>query len=668
MNTPLSQRLARAARLSNQSFELSPIKGIELEASKIPGVVSLAQGIPNIPVFPELHDFVCEQIRAGKCDRYSLTNGLPELREEISHSLIREEELTFDPESEIIVTCGSIEAIAASLLALTDPGDEVILPSPTYASYSNCIKLARCTPRWIELDEDAHFDFHIESLERAITPRTRVLLFCLPNNPTSTVYSKEKLVQVLALAERHNLFLIVDEVYKDFYYESGLTHFSPLQLPGADQRTIRICSFSKAYSLTGWRVGFLCARSDIAREILRFHDAMVTCAPVASQYAAIAALRFGDDFLKSCIAEYRKRRDYSLSRMAELSRYFDYQVPKAGYFLFPRLKDRVPLAKDSRAFTYELLHKAKVASVYGSAFGPSGESHIRLNFGREISELEIAFDRIDQFLRCTDENERVVQLRAPTPQTEPRQELSESNTVINALPPQSLGVRALQFLSRRYLQKQGHKTVVFIGQRSRTLLKRACFERAKEQFFCKLGALSYNTPVGVALAVLGESAPAKDLSRHSAIGMGNPHKSASGRIFSSKHLKWLGIFLRSLIKVLFKRERPRLVFLEFAADTPEELAALLSSAHIDTLVITPSFPTGPEVSAERFRAILDSARCCAIKNQTLICSEGLPESWYRDIAKELQVVAKDLTESDLCSKVSAAFVGFLNTLPEGFKR
>ncbi|MCB0311061.1 MAG: pyridoxal phosphate-dependent aminotransferase, partial [Bdellovibrionales bacterium] len=329
------------------TFQLSPTKAIELQAARIPGAISLAQGIPSFATPQVIKDFVLEKIQSGLCDKYSLTSGLSELREEIALGL-SSEGLLYDPDGEILVTAGSIEAITASILALTNPGDEVIIPSPTYVSYLGSISIAHCKVKYVALDEDNNFEFDLQRMADAISSRTKAILYCSPNNPTGTVFSKENSMRILELAEQHDLKIIVDEVYKDFYYSSE-PHFSPASISSLRERIVRVCSFSKAYAMTGWRVAFLHSSRSNVNNIIRYHDALVTCAPVASQYAAIAALRYGASALESFHREFKRRRDYCISRLDELSHVIDYQIPKATYFVFPRLKDSAPYARDSHS-------------------------------------------------------------------------------------------------------------------------------------------------------------------------------------------------------------------------------------------------------------------------------------------------------------------------------
>ncbi|HUJ74744.1 MAG TPA: aminotransferase class I/II-fold pyridoxal phosphate-dependent enzyme, partial [bacterium] len=331
----------------------------------------------------------------GLVARYSLAPGLPELRELVAAELERGG-MRYDPDGEILITAGSIEGIAATLLAVTEPGDEVILPSPSYASYQQVIRMAGCEPRFVPLNEERNFDLDVEAIARRITPRTAAIFYCNPNNPTGTLYTREQSLRMMDLAVRHDLMIITDEVYKDFLFNKQ-DCFTPARVPEFRGRVVRIFSLSKAYAMTGWRVGYLHSERAVVDEILKVHDSLVTCAPVISQHAAVAALRFGQESIAEFRGAYHRRRNLMLSRLDALSHIFDYQVPTGSYFVFPRVKDTVPLAHDSRRLAYDLLERARVALVPGIAFGPTGESHLRLSFGREEADINAAFDRMEPY-------------------------------------------------------------------------------------------------------------------------------------------------------------------------------------------------------------------------------------------------------------------------------
>lgn len=383
-------------------INLSPIKEMELRAARIPGVVSLAQGVPSFDTPEPVKRAAIEAIERGKTARYSLAPGTLEFRETIAQYLEKENKF-FDFENEIIATAGSIEAITATLLAILEPGDEVLIPDPAYTSYQPAIRVARGVPVFVPLDEEKHWALDVEKFEKLITPRTRAFLFCNPNNPTGTIFKRNQLHALAQLAIRHNLYILSDEVYKDFVYDNDEKLYSLAELRGIRDRLVYIFSFSKAYAMTGWRIAYLATHQNLAARILAVHDALVTCAPVVSQFAAQAALEMAQKDVVKFKEYFQKRRDLICKRLDKLSKVFEYQKPDGAYFVFPRIKDeilkRIANTGGSWQFAIELLEKAKVAVVPGAAFGPSGENHIRMCFGRSESDIDLAFDRMEKFFR-----------------------------------------------------------------------------------------------------------------------------------------------------------------------------------------------------------------------------------------------------------------------------
>ncbi len=376
----------------SEHIQLSVIKQMEILASRHLNVISLAQGIPSFdtpsPIKRRAEIALAEKLVA----KYSLSPGLSELREMIELSLAKDN-IFYDWETEIIVTAGSIEAITASLLALTDPGDEVIIPDPTYTSYREAVRLAGCTPIFVPLDEKKGWNINIEKFRAAITSRTKVIFYCNPNNPTGTVYSETDLIALGELALEHNFYIIADEAYKDFIYD-GQKYFSLAQLSKYRKNLIRVFSFSKPYAMTGWRVGYVHTDASIAQEILKVHDSLVTCAPVISQYAAMGALEMGEEWVNHFRDHYQKRRELLCSFLDRLSSKCSYTVPTSAYFVFPKFigcQDSLLLAKD-------ILEKVQLATVPGVAFGPSGEGHLRLSFGRSEEDIVEGMKRLDAYI------------------------------------------------------------------------------------------------------------------------------------------------------------------------------------------------------------------------------------------------------------------------------
>jgi aminotransferase len=536
--------------------ELSPIKAVELEASRLPDVVSLAQGIPSFDTPEPIKQFAQERMAEGSCARYSVTPGLPRLREAIAEALAREG-LAYDPDGEVLVTAGSIEAIAASLLALVEPGDEVLVVSPTYASYIPAIRLAGAVPRFVPLAEDANFDLDPEAIARAAGRRTRALILCNPNNPTGTVFSADQTRRMLAVAEREDFLVIADEVYKDFVYGDARIH-SAARETWARHRVLRVCSFSKAYAMTGWRVGFLHGPEPLVTAVLKVHDALVTCAPVVSQYAALAALEMGDEVIAGFRAEFRRRRDQVIERLDALPRVFDYQKPNASYFVFPRVKDTVPLARDSRRLAADILVRARVALVPGAAFGPTGEAHLRLCYARSAEDVHRAFDRLDDYF--TGRPARTTSLPAHVPHRAPVVGLARR-----------AGMGLVRHGARAHLARVRPRVVAIAGTQGKTVVKRALAELLHQaRLRVRANPLSYNTAIGLPLAMLGRELDTR----------------APGHL------------LAGLAKVLWAAYGPRppldVMVLELGVRAPGDMSAHLELVRPDVAVITPLAPSFSE--------------------------------------------------------------------------
>jgi aminotransferase len=378
---------------------------MELRAAKFPDVISLAQGVPSFDTPACIKRRVERALKDGVVARYSLSPGLPELRELIEIHLAREN-MFYDWQKEIIVTAGSIEGITATILAITNPGDEIIIPEPTYTSYREVIILAGCQPVFVPMSEEKGWAFELEKYEQAITPKTKAIFYCNPNNPTGTVYTKEQLLGLAELAEKHNLYLISDEVYKDLVFDAKEKFFSLAEVPELRKRVIRVFSFSKTYAMTGWRIGYVHSDESVMAEILKVHDSLVTCAPVISQYAAMGALEMAEDDVKLFNKKHRIRRDIICERLDRLKNVFSYVKPTSSYYVFPKIivdkkinvenKNEELFISPSWQFALWVLEKAQVAVVPGVAFGPNGENHIRISFGKTKKEINEAFDRIEK--------------------------------------------------------------------------------------------------------------------------------------------------------------------------------------------------------------------------------------------------------------------------------
>lgn len=377
--------------LRTETIKLSAIKAMELAAAKTPGAVSLAQGIPSFDTPDIIKNFMVKAITDGKAAKYSLVAGLPQLREIVAENLARDG-MAYDPETEIIITAGAIEAINATLQTILSPGDEVIIPSPTYASYAEVVKIAHGVPKFAKLDEADDWAVNLRAFKGQLTPKTKAIFLSNPNNPTGTMYSRKQLLELADLAKRHRLYIITDEVYKDFVYDDS-PYWSLAQEKTLRDRVIRVFAFSKAYAMTGYRIGFLHTDASLAEEILKVHDGLITCAPVVSQYGAIAAFDYAEESVKKFREEFLKRRDYAMKRLAELADYFSFSKPQSSYFLFPKAW------RADEDLAWDILREAKVATVPGAAFGPGGEGHLRMCFGVAPETLGVAFDRLAEYCK-----------------------------------------------------------------------------------------------------------------------------------------------------------------------------------------------------------------------------------------------------------------------------
>jgi len=479
-----------------RDIKVSPIKQIEMAAARIPGAISLAQGIPSFDTPLPIREYAKRMIDEGKCARYSLTIGLPELLETVAENLARDG-MFYDPWTEIIATCGSIEAITASLMALTNPGDDVLIPSPTYVSYQEAIKVAGARPCFFPLDEDRNFDLKVDELEKYLTPRTKVIFYCNPNNPTGTIYSREQLLKLAAFAEKHDLMILTDEVYKDFIY-NGEPYFSLAQMPKLKSRVVRVFSFSKAYAMTGWRIGFVHSDKTVIAEILKIHDSMVTCAPVVSQYAAIAAFEHAQDYVQEFKEEFLRRRDRTLELLNGLAHVFDYQQPNSSYFVFPRVKDFVPYANDSTKLAYDILEKVGVALVPGAAFGPTGESHLRISYGYSMENIEKAFERLNEYFKVSGvANENTFSIKMGG---QPVHRLGVNGITLSH--PKKIAVTFLRICAKIYLWRTKPEIIAITGSTEKTSTKRRLVMELEKAKNVRANPKSNNTEIGVILSVL----------------------------------------------------------------------------------------------------------------------------------------------------------------------
>lgn len=364
-------------------------------ANEIPDVLSLGVGEPDFDTPWHIREEGIYALQKGRTF-YTSNAGLAELREEICRYIKRKYELNYDPKTEIVLTVGGSEAIDAALRTIINPGDEVIYHEPCFVSYLPCILLADGIPVPVELSAETEFRLTGAQLEAAITDKTKALLISYPNNPTGAIMERKDLEDIADVAIRHDLIVITDEIYSELSYKGQ--HVSIASIPGMQERTILINGFSKAYAMTGWRLGYAAAPAGIMEYMLKIHQFAIMSAPTISQYAAIAALRDGDNDVRMMVESYNMRRRYLMDAFRKMN--LPCFEPYGAFYVFPDISE---FGMTSEEFCTELLKAENVAVVPGSAFGECGDKYVRISYAYSIDTLKEATKRISRFiksLRC----------------------------------------------------------------------------------------------------------------------------------------------------------------------------------------------------------------------------------------------------------------------------
>ena len=360
--------------------------------SEMPDAISLGVGEPDFDTPWHVVDEGIYSLEKGKTF-YTSNSGLMELRKEICAWYQRKYGVVRKPATEALITVGGSEGIDLAIRALVSPGDEVIIPEPCYVSYVPCVALAGGVSVTISLKNENEFKLTPEELEEAITDKTKALVLSFPNNPTGAIMTKEELEPIAELAIKHDLYVISDEIYSELTYGDA-PHFSIAALPGMSERTIVVNGFSKAYAMTGWRLGYALAPELIAREMTKIHQFCIMCAPTTSQYAAVEALRNGDKDIAKMRESYDKRRHFLLKQFEIMG--LPCFEPKGAFYMFPCIKE---FGMSSDEFATTLLKQEELAVVPGSAFGDCGEGFLRISYAYSIDELREAMDRMGRFIR-----------------------------------------------------------------------------------------------------------------------------------------------------------------------------------------------------------------------------------------------------------------------------
>ncbi len=359
--------------------------------SEMKDAISLGVGEPDFDTPWHIRDEGIYSLERGKT-HYTSNAGLMELREEICRYLYRRQGLSYDPVKEVLITVGGSEAIDIGLRAMCNPGDEVLIPQPSYVSYEPCAVLAGAKPVIINLKAENEFRLTAQELEDAITEKTKILILPFPNNPTGAIMERKDLEAIAEVILKHDIFVMSDEIYSELTYKDK--HVSIAELPGMQERTILINGFSKAYAMTGWRLGYACGPREIIQQMTKIHQFAIMCAPTTSQCAAVEALKNGDGDVEQMRTAYNQRRRYLMNAFREMG--LECFEPYGAFYVFPCIKE---FGLTSDEFAERLLKEEKLAVVPGTAFGDCGEGFLRISYAYSLERLKEALSRMDRFIQ-----------------------------------------------------------------------------------------------------------------------------------------------------------------------------------------------------------------------------------------------------------------------------
>ena len=383
MRNPLSKTIVE--------IEPSGIRKFFDIVNEMQEAISLGVGEPDFDTPWHIRDEGIYSLEKGRTF-YTSNAGLKELKTEIAKYMNRRFDLTYDPDHEILVTVGGSEAIDIAMRAMLDPGDEVLIPQPSFVCYPPCATLANGVPVIIELKAENEFRLTAKELEAAVTPKTKLLVLPFPNNPTGSIMERGDLEEIAEVIIRHDLYVLSDEIYSELTY-GDTSHVSIASLPGMRERTIVINGFSKAYAMTGWRLGYACGPRLILEQMFKIHQFAIMCAPTPSQYAAVEAMKNGDEDVARMREEYDGRRRYLLYRFREMG--MECFEPYGAFYMFPCIRE---FGMTSEEFAERLLESEKVAVVPGTAFGACGEGFVRISYASSLENLKEALERIEHFI------------------------------------------------------------------------------------------------------------------------------------------------------------------------------------------------------------------------------------------------------------------------------
>ena len=359
--------------------------------SEMPDAISLGVGEPDFDTPWHIRDEGIYSLERGRTF-YTSNSGLKELREAIGRYLKRRIQTSYDPDKEIVITVGGSEGIDMAFRAMLNPGDEVLIPQPSYVSYHPCAVLADGVPKVIELKAENEFRLTKEELLEAVTDKTKILVLPFPNNPTGAIMEKTDLEEIARIVIEKDLYVLSDEIYSELSYKGE--HVSIASLPGMKERTILINGFSKAYAMTGWRLGYACGPAEIIKQMTKIHQYAIMCAPTNSQYAAVEALRNGDEDVQRMREAYDQRRRFLIHAFREMG--LECFEPFGAFYVFPCIKE---FGMSSEEFAERFLAAEKVAVVPGTAFGDCGEGFLRISYAYSLEDLKVALGRLEKFVK-----------------------------------------------------------------------------------------------------------------------------------------------------------------------------------------------------------------------------------------------------------------------------
>lgn len=358
--------------------------------SEMEDAISLGVGEPDFDTPWHIRDEGIYSLEKGRTF-YTSNAGLKELKQEVVHYIKRKQGIEYDAGAEVIITVGGSEAIDIGLRAMLNPGEEVLIPQPSYVSYEPCVVLADGVPVIINLKAENEFRLTAKELREAITDKTKVLILPFPNNPTGAIMEGKDLEEIAEVIIENDLFVMSDEIYAELTYKGE--HVSIAAIPGMRERTILINGFSKAYAMTGWRLGYACGPKAIIEQMVKIHQFAIMCAPTTSQYAAVEALRNGDNDVEEMREAYNQRRRYLMNAFREMG--LECFEPFGAFYVFPSIRE---FGMTSEEFASRFLEEERVAAVPGTAFGDCGEGFLRISYAYSLDNLKIAIGRLKNFV------------------------------------------------------------------------------------------------------------------------------------------------------------------------------------------------------------------------------------------------------------------------------